>query len=476
MNNYKMKSREETIEYLQLLDEKERRFKRNPLKYAVQHKKQLECSRALENLKKTIITLFWGNRVGKTEWGAQTIAKIVLGEHPTIRVPAEIWSFCPSFDEQKDTTQKKLLKYIPEHRILDRIWLRKGILKELLVDSGNDLKSKITFKSYEQGREKAQGAGKTLIWFDEEPPYDIWEECTVRQEAGITLITLLTMTAVKGMTWVYSKLYLNTSDPDLFISEAGWDDNPWLTEDQKEKMGRRLTQAALKVRREGKFVKMVGLVCGWFTRSSHLMNINKLPIGETYFALDFGFSNPAAGLWIRIDREFNFWIFDGFYRKGMTTPEFAKLIQIKEQNINGRITRIGDSAQASDLKLLNDLGIPIKGIQKETGTSKENWDEYRARLMEEQGKLRELTAKPKIFISNYLTEIDEETGEEYNFLVKEIENLRWEECKAEEGIEKKALWGKQPNHAIDCLSYIVATINQPPKIKKERKYTPMEKW
>lgn len=435
------------------LAEKAKRIAENPLKYAKQHPKQIEVSRT----RKAIRALFWGNRVGKTEWGAQEVAKVALGEHEWIQ-PGEIWSFCPSFDEQKDTTQKKLLKYLPEHRILDKTWLRKGILKELVIDAGQGRKSKITFKSYEQGREKAQGAGKVLIWFDEEPPKDIWEECFVRVEAGIKLFIILTMTAIKGMTWVYNEIYLNTSNSDIFVSEAGWDDNPWLTEEQKQQMGRGLSAQALKVRKEGKFVKQVGLVCAWFDRKAHVVDIKELPPGDTYFGLDFGFSVPTAALWVRIDREFNWWIFDGFYRKGLTNPDIQNLIKLKETGL-GRVKRIGDSAQASDIKQLKDSGISIEGVEK-IGSKKESWDEYRARLLEQQGRIQELTAKPKLFISSKLVDLNEE-GNEFNFLVKEIENLRWEEVKTDMGIEQRPIWGKQPNHAIDALSYILATINKP---------------
>src|SRR5690606_24395601 len=121
-----LSSREQKIALLQLMDEREARIKRSPLKYATQHEKQREASlsRAL------IRALFWGNRVGKTEWAAQEVAKVLLGEHEWIE-PGEVWGFCPSFEEQKDTTQKKLLSYLPEHRILDKTWLRKGILKEV---------------------------------------------------------------------------------------------------------------------------------------------------------------------------------------------------------------------------------------------------------------------------------------------------------------------------------------------------------
>ncbi len=452
--------RSSKIQLARALYEKARRVAANPLKYANQHLKQIEASRC----RKAIRALFWGNRVGKTEWGAQEVVRVALGEHGWIQ-PGEIWSFCPSFDEQKDTTQKKLLSYLPESRIVDRVWLRKGILKELTIDAGNGRTSKITFKSYEQGREKAQGAGKTLIWFDEEPPKDIWEESFVRVEAGIKLYIIITMTAIKGMTWVYNEIYLNTSNPDNFVSEAGWDDNPWLTEEQKQQMARGLSAQTLKVRREGKFVKQVGLVCPWFSRSVHVVDIKELPPGDTLFALDFGFSAPAAGLYVRIDREMNWWVFDGFYRRGLTNPDIQALIRLKEAGM-GRVRRIGDSAQASDIKQLNDAKIAMEGVEKATGTNKENWDEWRAGLLEQQGRIQEGTGKPKLFISSQLVDIDDDPasktfGQPFAFLVREIENLRWEEVKTDLGLEQKPIWGKQAKHAIDALSYIAASIQKP---------------
>lgn len=444
------------MEVLKQIQEKQKRISLNPLKYAVQHVKQREASAARHLLR----ALFWGNRVGKTEWGAQEIAKIVLGEHEWIK-PTDGWVFSPSFDDQKDTTQLKLLRYLPEHRIKKKMWLRSGVLKELVIDAGNKREARITFKSYEQGREKAQGAGKGWIWFDEEPPKDIFDECAVRSEAGIKLYIILTMTPIKGLTWVYRDIYLNTGNPDIFVSEADWDDNPYLTQEQKDAMARRLTAAALKVRKQGKFVKQVGLVCNWFDRAVHLWDPTKvqLPHGENFSGTDFGFSAPTATVYVRVDREMNVWVFDGFYRKGLINPDIQALFRVKEAGL-GPIRRIGDSAQASDIKQLTDAGFAIAGVKKETGTSKENWDEFRARLLAEKGQLQELTGKPKIFISTRLVEYDSE-GNEYNFLVKEIENLLWEEKKTMEGVEQSSIWGKQPKHAIDALTYILAEISKP---------------
>jgi hypothetical protein len=71
--------------------------------------------------------------------------------------------------------------------------------------------------------------------------------------------------------------------------------------------------------------------------------------------------------------------------------------------------------------------------------------------MEEQGRIQPGTGKPKIFVSSKLVDLDDD-GNEFNFLVKEAENLRWEETKTDLGIEQKPTWVKQPNHAIDALS------------------------
>jgi phage terminase large subunit-like protein len=70
--------------------------------------------------------------------------------------------------------------------------LRNEIWKEV------GLKNSFTvyFKSYEQGREKLQGAGKLLICFDEEPRQDFFDDAFVHQEAGQDLDIIMTMTPI----------------------------------------------------------------------------------------------------------------------------------------------------------------------------------------------------------------------------------------------------------------------------------------
>lgn len=438
--------KQEKLELLDLLIEKERRLALDPLKYAKQHEKQVEASKSQEAIR----ALFWGNRVGKTEWGAQEVAKYSLGKHEykDIVPPVEIWCTCPSYDQQKETTQKKLTFYLPKNDIKDITYVKKNTWGELVLFNG----TRINFKSYEQGREKFQGVGKRLIWFDEEPPRDIWEECFVRSEAGIPLDIILTMTPVKGMTWVYDEIYLDTANPDLFISEAGWDDNPWLTEDQKRQMARGLTPEAIKVRREGKFVKRVGLVCSWWDREEHIKHYDRLDTSWSWYeVLDGGYSDPAAWLLIGVDNDNSIHVVKGFREKGLT----SKAIKERRDGMIGGVTITSGWIDSDDPRLakeLTELGMPLQQVEKIPGESK-SWDESLANRLAEYGQIQPGTGKPRLYISDSLVRFDEDKGVEVNWMVQEIENLVWLEKQSKEGGEIQPKWDahRRFGHHFDGL-------------------------
>lgn len=426
----------------------------SPLSAIQEHAKQKELTLS-DNAIRAFLA---GNRVGKTKWGGHESARFLHKDHPVIHfdeAPMEIWAACPSFDVQKETTQPAILKCLGENRIVDKTWLRKGVLSELLYKADDNTIGRINFKSYEQGREKFQGAGKKLIWFDEEPPRDIWEECFVRVAAGQELYVILTMTPVNGMTWVYDELYLATDNPDIKIITAGWDDNPFLTEKQKEQMSRGLTEEALQVRKYGKFMRRTGLVCSWWDRSIHLQEITPRPEWDVYRAIDFGFSNPACVLYIGVDYDDNWYVFDGIYQTQLTTPQLAA--SIKRKDAGRRIQAcFGDSAAASDIQELVDEGIDCTAVEKIAGESKESWDEFRARRLMEQGKVQG-NGKPKIFIDSRLKWFNEKKEKEVNWFVDEIEHLRWDEKERNGEKQQQPRWAPGANHAIDALTYFMVS-------------------
>src|SRR4030095_10190932 len=66
--------------------------------------------------------------------------------------------------------------------------------------------SVLSFKSYEKGREKWQGETLDGVWFDEEPPLDIYCEGRTRTVAKSGIV-IVTFTPLQGMSEVV-KLFL----------------------------------------------------------------------------------------------------------------------------------------------------------------------------------------------------------------------------------------------------------------------------
>lgn len=447
------------IEELELQDEIEYRKAEDPLKYAERHLKQSAFYRA----KQPVRALFWGNRVGKTEAGAMEAARYLLGQHEykDIETPVEVWSLCPSFDAQFETTQPKLLRYLPKSQIEHITYMRGKIMSQIILKNG----SRINFKSYEQGREKVQGAGKRLVWMDEEPPKDIYEELFVRQEAGVPLDLVLTMTPIKGMTWVYDEIYMSTDTELYYVSTAGWDDNPWLTEEQKNLMSRGLTQAALEVRRYGRFTKRVGLVCSWWDREIHMRDYKEFPAHWTYYeVVDGGFSDPLAWLLIGVDHDDNVHVMDGYREPYLKTDQIKTR---RDSKIGGISIRHGwtDDDNPRLVMELRGLGMkltPVRKKAKETGS----WDETLAEKLSEYGTVQVGTGKPRLFISNTLMRMDEKTGLEQNWLMQEIENLLWVERLSKGVSEQKPRWDdhRKFGHHFDgirALAYFLIMYKQP---------------
>ena len=113
--------------------------------------------------------------------------------------------------------------------------------------------STIGFKSCDQGREKFQGSSLDFVWFDEEPPKDVYEECLMRvmDKQGEIFGT---MTPLKGQTFIYSEIYLNRrQSPEIWYEFMTWEDNPYLNKKEIKLLEGALSESSLDSRKYGKF-------------------------------------------------------------------------------------------------------------------------------------------------------------------------------------------------------------------------------
>ena len=198
------------------------------------HEKQL----AFHKNKKRNRWVFGGNRSGKTECGAVECVYMARGIHPYRENRTDVcgWVVSLSQQVQRDVAQKKILHYLRRDWIEDIVMLsgRKdapehGIIDFIRVKNALGGTSVIGFKSCDQGREKFQGASLDFVWFDEEPPEDVYAECRMRvldRKGDI----FGTMTPLKGLTFVYNEIFLNRRrDPEVWYEFMEWSDNHTLT-------------------------------------------------------------------------------------------------------------------------------------------------------------------------------------------------------------------------------------------------------
>lgn len=164
-----------------------------------------------------------GNQLGKTRAGGAEWAMHLTGRYPdwwagkVFDAPVRFWAAGVTGEGTRDNPQRVLVGppqqpsawgtgMIPADAIAETVMGRNvpGAIDSVIVrwGGGGDVQageSVLAFKSYEKGREKWQGETLHGVWFDEEPPLDIYSEGLTRTNAtgGITIVTF---TPLLGMS------------------------------------------------------------------------------------------------------------------------------------------------------------------------------------------------------------------------------------------------------------------------------------
>jgi phage terminase large subunit-like protein len=399
------------------------------------HKKQIEFH---ENPSRNR-WVFGGNRTGKTECGA---VEAVLW---ATRRTCEGWVVSLSRAMSRDITQAKILKYLDKSQIVETVMYqgRKGspeygVIDFIMVKAADGGLSKIAFKSCEQGREKFQGTGLDFIWFDEEPPEDIYEECLIRTLDKEGSCVWATMTPLKGKTWVYDKIYLDASG-DISTMFMSWEDNPYLLPAEIKKMQSALSSDALESRKYGRFMEGTGLVFSEFCADTNVINPFDIPKGwYTCVSIDPGYTSPTAVLWLAVDDDQNIYVVADYAVAEKQVAHHAR-----------EISKISNKLGFGDPQVIIDsnatartLGSPESvaqqfescGIKVDTKVEKGVLDG----IMKTKALMKNVDGLRKLFIFRNCVN-----------LIKEIKDYWW-------GTGEKPV--KRDDHCIDALRYFVSTV------------------
>lgn len=197
---------------------------------------------------------------------------------------------------------------VPKDAIIDKT-IRRGLadaLDTLVVQhgGGGDIQSGesyIGFKSYDQGREKWQGPTRQYVWFDEEPPADIYTEGLTRTNVDLGPV-FLTFTPLKGMSEVV-KRFLISKVSGTHITQMTIEDALHYSPDQRKAIIAGYPEHEREARANGAPTMGSGRV---FPIPEAFIKIDPFPIPEHWTqigGLDFGWDHPSAAVRMAWDRD-----------------------------------------------------------------------------------------------------------------------------------------------------------------------------
>jgi len=349
------------------------------------HQKQMEFHKCQKRNR----WVFGGNRSGKTECGAVEAIWLLRGIHPYRQNKDGVfgWVVSPSFGVSRDVAQRKILYYLNPDWIEDIVMVSGrasnpagGVIDYISIKNVFGGVSRLGFKSSDQGREKFQGTSLDFVWFDEEPPEDIYNECRMRvmDKKGDIFGT---MTPLLGLTFIYSKVYLNEGyDEEIWHSFFEWADNPFLDKSEIESLSKTMPADLLESRRYGRFIANGGLVYSEFDENINVIEPFDLP--KEWFdslSIDPGLRNPLSCHWYAVDGDGNVYVVAEHYEAGKTVEHHSQKIKEISDNLGwhkdsfGRINAFIDSA-ASQRTLASEKSVCElfieNGIQVNPGVNK----------------------------------------------------------------------------------------------------------
>lgn len=400
--------------------------------------------------------VFGGNRTGKTECGAVESVWMARGTHPFRENRKDVFGWVVSLTQQvqRDVAQAKILKYLPERYICDVVMregkkgaAEYGVIDYILVKNVFGGISKIGFKSCDQGRERFQGTSLDFVWFDEEPPKDIYDECRMRvfDKCGDVFGT---MTPLKGLTWVYDEIELNDkNDPQVWCEYMEWSDNPYLDKEEIKAMTSSVSEQDQLSRRYGKFTVGEGLVYPEFDQSVHVIDPFDVPKEwQANISIDPGLTNPTSCHFYAVDFDGNIYVVAEHFEAGQSVDHHVKKIfEIADEigwkrDAKGRLSALIDSA-ANQRTLASQKSVAElfceKGILVNTNVNKDLYSGIqRIKSLFEQ-------RPPKIYIFKNCVN-----------LIRELKSYWWGDNDRPK---------KTDDHALDELRYFVMTQPRPTK-------------
>lgn len=280
--------------------------------------------------------LMAGNQLGKTLSAAAETAMHLTGQYPSwwkgrrFDEPVVFWVAGATSQTTRDNPQRLLLGQvnewgtgmIPAHALVD---IKKAIhgvsdsVETVIVrHQPTGRLSRATFKTYDQGRERWQGETLHGVWYDEEPPLDIYSEGKTRTQVKQGT-NYMTFTPLLGMSEVVLR-FVKEKPPGSVVIAMTIHEALHYSKEQREIIIAGYPEHEREARSMG--IPMLGSGAV-FPIQERLLKEGPIQIPAFWprlCAMDIGWEHPTACIWLAWDRDSDIIHVYDAYRVERQTP------------------------------------------------------------------------------------------------------------------------------------------------------------
>lgn len=254
-----------------------------------------------------------------------------------------------------------------------------------------------------------------------------WQE-VIRPTLTDTKGKCIFISTPKGFNHFYDLFNIEQKDTDYKSFHYTSYDNPHIPSEELDKAREEITEDRFAQEYMADFRKTEGLVYKEFKRELNVTTQEPTTCIETILGIDFGYTNPASIIPIRIDGDNHYWIKEEWYKTGQTTDQIAE-----QANLYKATKCYPDPAEPDRIAILRKAGLNCREVSKDIVAGVDH--------------IRELFKQGRIHIHP-----------DCKNLIYELETYRYPDKKPEANEIEKPV--KDNDHALDSLRYALYT-NKP---------------
>lgn len=187
----------------------------------------------------------------------------------------------------------------------------------------------------------------------------------------------------KGFNSFYDMYLMGQKEGEYKSWKFSSYDNPYIPKGEIDQAKLELTEDTFMQEYMAEFRRFTGLVYKDFDRDKYVKEIKDFDPVFYIRGLDRGFRHPSAMPIIAVNKDDVWYQIDEIHEAGLTNPQLFNKINDKCEGKEFELSTM-DSAAASDIKDLQDLGLDFLPVKKESGESGVNYVRYKIEKLTER--------------------------------------------------------------------------------------------